>query len=222
VLCWCWQDWWFWLTSLDCACARAIRTHKDSCAWKKHLQSQDKIPWGCRCDHLWLVVNHGGVNQKCYGDETPFGTNLVSCTITGDRREAVDVSDTGNKWKKITVYFKGKEMELSQCLTDYSQSHKGVWRSERIDLHILHLNSSWRCVASFTPRPLNHGGKSPSVDRRLHGVPGTELRSSSPSLYRLSFRSLWCPNIHGYRKEFMKWLLLQIQVLQNHSVGPLK
>jgi hypothetical protein len=39
--------------------------------------------------------------------------------------------------------------------------HEGVWRSGCIDPHFLGLNTSWRRVANFTPRPLYPWGKSP-------------------------------------------------------------
>jgi hypothetical protein len=48
---------------------------------------------------------------------------------------------------------------------------KAYWRSEAIAPCILDLGTKWRCVVSFTPRPLYSQGKSSlhPLDRRLGG-----------------------------------------------------
>jgi hypothetical protein len=84
----------------------------------------------------------------------------------------------------------------------------------RIDPHFLDLGSSWRRVASFTPRPLYPQGKSPQypLDRRLGGSQCRSLRRGeekildpigtrtltlgrpafSQSLYRLRYPGSYC------------------------------
>jgi hypothetical protein len=66
-----------------------------------------------------------------------------------------------------TLYHEYKKVKLSQALR-----HEGVWGSEYIDQHFLHLGTSWRWVVSFTSLPLYPRGKSPRypLDRRLEGL----------------------------------------------------
>jgi hypothetical protein len=68
--------------------------------------------------------------------------------------------------------------------------HEGVWRSECIDPHVLDLDTSWRWVVSFTPRPGTHwmGGW---VDPRA-GLDDVEKRKFW-TLLRLELRLLGCP-----------------------------
>jgi hypothetical protein len=56
-------------------------------------------------------------------------------------------------------------------LTNYALRHEDVWRSECIDPCILVLGTGWRCVVSFTVRPLyprGMGNRYP-LDWRLGG-----------------------------------------------------
>jgi len=52
---------------------------------------------------------------------------------------------------------------------DVSPRHEDVWRSGGIATRILNLDTRWRWVESFTPRPFWHREKSPQylLDRRL-------------------------------------------------------
>jgi hypothetical protein len=65
---------------------------------------------------------------------------------------------------------------------------KKYWGSGGIDPHILDLGTRWRCMVSFTPRPLYLQGKNPwyPLDRRLVGLQsfcghGGEEKNSQPS-----------------------------------------
>jgi hypothetical protein len=84
----------------------------------------------------------------------------------------------------------------------------------RYSTKILDLGTRWKWVVSFTPRPLHPWGKSPNypLERRLgvpqsrsgrcgvkknhFSLPGTELRWSSLSLYRLGYKNLKFNNVH--------------------------
>jgi hypothetical protein len=76
-----------------------------------------------------------------------------------------------------------KRVNLSLCLTNYTQHHKGVWGSGCIDPYVLDLGASWRWVISFTHRSLYPQGKSPRypLDRRLGGPQNRPARSGENS-----------------------------------------
>jgi hypothetical protein len=43
----------------------------------------------------------------------------------------------------VNIY-KGKQVKLSVCLTNYALRHEGVWESECIDPYFLDLGTNWR------------------------------------------------------------------------------
>jgi hypothetical protein len=87
---------------------------------------------------------------------------------------------------------------------------KAYWGSGGIAPCILDLGTNWRCVVSFTPRPLYAQGKSPwyPLDMRLGGPPcqsehsGEEKNSQAlPGLELLIFQ----PIAQHYTTE-LSWL----------------
>jgi hypothetical protein len=46
------------------------------------------------------------------------------------------------------------KVKMSLCLTNWTLSHEGVWRSGNTDPCFLDLGTSWNWVVSFMPRPL--------------------------------------------------------------------
>jgi hypothetical protein len=60
-------------------------------------------------------------------------------------------------------------IKFSLCLTNYALRREDVWRSGCIDPSILDIGASWMRVASFTPRPLHPGEKTPVSFRQDAG-----------------------------------------------------
>jgi hypothetical protein len=58
------------------------------------------------------------------------------------------------------------KVKLSLCSMSLALCHEGVWGSGCIDPYFLYLGTGWRCVVSFTPRPLYPGYP---LDRRFSG-----------------------------------------------------
>jgi hypothetical protein len=125
-------------------------------------------------------------------------------------REPLQGETNGRIPRMDMEFLRSKKVKLFLHLTNTALYRDGVWGNGCINPRILDLGTSWRSVASFTPRPLCPAGEGvPGTNlaprtgllrtwrggnsyhlRRLELRPLSVVQPCSQSLYRLRYRTL--------------------------------
>jgi hypothetical protein len=117
---------------------------------------------------IWCVASHA-LHCSLVTSGLPVGLSVSLASV----RPVLLVFVTSCRWMPLIV------LHCPQTVMDITHTHthtkhhamKTYWGSRGIALRIMNLDTRWRWVVSFTPRPLYSRGKSPwnPLDSRLGG-----------------------------------------------------